>query len=166
MSGPGLPATLVPATDDHVRALMPWFPDRRSCAIWGGPQFRHPFSEATFFEDACVRKLPSYVLLDAEGQVQAFGQYYLRAGRCHLGRLVVSPARRGQGIGARLVRGLVDLGTQRLGVAECSLFVVPDNAPAIGLYERLGFVPAEYPEDDPDVRAFVYMVLAAGMLRA
>ncbi len=156
--------TLTPATDDHVRALMAWFPDRRSCAIWGGHTFRYPFTESTFLADTRFRDLPSYVLVDAEAQPLAFGQYYRRAGRCHLGRLVVSPAHRGQGIGTQLIRGLVELGTRRLGLAECSLFVDPDNGPAIGLYERLGFVPAVYPDDDPDVRVYLYMVVAARAL--
>jgi ribosomal protein S18 acetylase RimI-like enzyme len=74
--------------------------------------------------------------VDEEGQVLAFGQYYERAGRCHFGRLVVS------------------------------LFVIADNAPAIRLYERLGFAPAVYPEDDPDVRTYLYMVAAARALDA
>lgn len=158
--------TLTAATDDHVRALMAWFPDRRSCAIWGGPAFRYPFTEATFLADTRFRDLPSYVLVDEEGQVLAFGQYYQRAGRCHFGRLVVSPVHRGLGVGGRLIVDLAAIGTRRLGVDECSLFVVEDNAPAIRLYERLGFAPAVYPEDDPSVLVYVYMVVAARALGA
>lgn len=157
---------LVAATEAHVLGLMPWFPDARSCAVWGGPQFRHPFTAETFLADTHVRDLPSLVMLDEAGAPCAFGQYYRRAGRCHLGRLVVSPRWRGRGLGTALVRGLAGEGVPRLGVDECSLFVVPDNAGAIRLYERLGFAPATYPEDEPEVRPFLYMVAPARLLGA
>lgn len=152
---------LRPATDDDAVAMMAWFPDARSCHIWGGPQFRFPFTAGTFLDDSRVRRLPSYVLVDEADTLLAFGQYYLRAGRCHLGRLVVSPGHRRRGAGQRLVRELVTLGSTQLDVSECSLFVVPDNEPAIRLYEQLGFRPATYPEDDPRMAAFVYMTASA-----
>ena len=150
---------LVPATDGHVSAIMEWFPDRRSCQIWGGPQFRFPFTDLTFLEDTRLHELPSYGLVDADDRLVGFGQYYLRAGRCHLGRLVISPEHRGRGFGRYLIGGLVQIGAQRLGVDECSLFVVPDNTSAIHLYRRLGFVVTQYPEDDPGGAPFVYMVV-------
>ena len=156
--------SLVPATEAAVLGLMAWCPDARSCQVWGGPQFRHPFTAETFVADTRCRDLPSFVLQDEAGTVVAFGQYYLRAGRCHFGRLVVSPAMRGRGLGTQLIRGLAREGVSRLGVEECSLFVVPDNLDAMRLYERLGFVVAEYPEDDPDVRPFTYMVAPASAL--
>src|SRR5690606_22329430 len=148
-------------TEGHVLSMMAWFPDRRSCDVWGGQKFRYPFTADTFLEDSRSRVLPSYVLVGEAGELLAFGQYYLRAGRCHLGRLVVSPAHRGRGVGQRLVQQLATLGSARLGVRECSLFVVPDNAPAIRLYERLGFRPMAYPEADAEVEAFTYMTVSA-----
>ncbi|WP_437791986.1 GNAT family N-acetyltransferase [Sorangium sp. So ce693] len=68
------------------------------------------------------------------------------------------------GLGRWLIRGLVELGVQELGVGECSLFVAADNTPAIRLYRRLGFVEARYPEDDASVTSLVYMVVLAGRL--
>ena len=156
--------SLVAATEADVLGLMPWFPDARSCAVWGGPRFRHPFTAATFLEDICLYDLPSYVLRDSDGMVCAFGQYYQRAGRCHFGRLVVSPARRGGGLGTALIRDLAREGVPRLGVDECSLFAAPDNEGALRLYDRRGFRAAVYPEDDPMVRPFVYMVVPARLL--
>jgi ribosomal protein S18 acetylase RimI-like enzyme len=63
-----------------------------------------------------------------------FGQYYLRAGRCHLGRRAV---------------------------ATYSLFVLPGNERALHLYQRLGFEPACYPEPDPVFDDCIYMVAAS-----
>lgn len=154
---------LRPASHDHLRQIMPWFPDQRSGELWGGPRFRFPFTEATFLEDSRLGAVPSFVLTEGEAVV-GFGQYYLRAGRCHLGRLAISPAHRGQGLGRVLIVELVRFGVEDLGVAECSLFVADDNLPALRLYEKLGFVRAEYPEDDPAVRHFTYMVVSAQRL--
>lgn len=155
---------LTRAEDSHVMAMKSWFPDRRSCQIWGGPQFRFPFTDSTFLEDTRSHVLPSYVMLGADDQLLGFGQYYLRAGRCHLGRLAISPEHRGAGLGRWLVGGLAELGVRELGVGECSLFVVADNTPAMRLYRRLGFVETPYPEDDPSVTSLVYMVVAATRL--
>lgn len=52
--------------------------------------------------------------------------------------LAVDPASRGQGIGQRLMRELLQQLRQR-GVRRIYLEVEASNAPAIGLYQRLGF---------------------------
>lgn len=146
------------ATEAHLRELMTWFPDRASCRIWGGPDFRHPFTEETFRQDAHWDDIPSYALVDAEGELVAFGQFYLRAGRCNLSRLVVSPGRRRRGLGRVLIQRLAELGCRELSVNECSLFVMADNAPAVNLYRKLGFRSQPYPEADLDLEGALYMV--------
>jgi len=127
---------------------MRWFPSRESCQIWGGPEFRFPFTAETFRAD-CHLELPSWVLLDGGGMLCGFGQYYLRAGRCHLARLAIAPSHRGRGFGARLIELLCDEGKGALGVEHCSLFVAVANTTAMALYERLGFARAAYPGDLP-----------------
>ena len=127
---------------------MSWFPSRESCQIWGGPEFRFPFTAQSFHAD-CHLELPSRVLLDGGGMLCGFGQYYLRAGRCHLARLAIAPALRGRGLGARLIELLSDEGRAALGVEHCSLFVSIANTTALALYERLGFARAAYPGDLP-----------------
>jgi ribosomal protein S18 acetylase RimI-like enzyme len=149
---------LIGAKIDQLAEIMTWFPDRRSCLIWGGSQFRFPFTKATFSEDVRLDVLASYALVGSTDELLGFGQYYLRADRCHLGRLAIAPGHRGQGIGSWLVGGLVQLGSKVLCVDECSLFVLADNLPAIRLYEKLGFVYASYPEKDFDVAGIEYMV--------
>jgi ribosomal protein S18 acetylase RimI-like enzyme len=138
---------LVPVTRRHLGELMGWFPDARSCAAWAGPEFRYPYDDDTFRHDIRL-DLPSLSLV-AGDDLLAFGQYYLRAGRCHLARLVVSPHRRRRGMGVRLVRELARAGSDRLGTRECSLFVMEDNAAAIATYRRAGFSFTAYPGEMP-----------------
>jgi ribosomal protein S18 acetylase RimI-like enzyme len=87
----------------------------------------------------------------------AFGQYYLRLGNCHLGRLIVNPNFRGQGIASHLINQLSTLGRSDLRTDSCSLFVLGHNKSAIKVYTKLGFSMADYPEEIPLKNCF-YMV--------
>ncbi|MGY8898864.1 MAG: GNAT family N-acetyltransferase [Paraglaciecola sp.] len=81
----------------------------------------------------------------------------MRENRCHLGRLVVNPAHRGQGIAATLIANLAVKGKKELKVTSCSLFVFSDNISAISAYQKLGFVKTQYPTDMP-LADCIYMV--------
>jgi ribosomal protein S18 acetylase RimI-like enzyme len=146
------------ATEAHAQQIMTWFPDEHSCRVWGGPAFRFPFTPESFLTDSKLAELPSYVLLRDPAELCAFGQFYLRAGRCHLGRLAVAPTQRGRGIGTQLIRMLVREGTKTLGVTESSLFVHTTNTSAMALYQRLGFKCATYPEPDLMLPNSYYMI--------
>jgi ribosomal protein S18 acetylase RimI-like enzyme len=137
--------------------LMRWFPDADACRVWGGPSFRFPFTLESFRLDTRMDSLSTWGLMHGE-TLAGFGQYYLRAGRCHLGRLAIAPALRGRGLGGTLVRELCRASSADLGIATYSLFVLPGNERAIRLYERLGFEPARYPEAEPAFDDCIYMV--------
>jgi ribosomal protein S18 acetylase RimI-like enzyme len=157
---------LVDATQDHIREMLAWFPNRLSCVTWGGPGFRFPFTPDTFFEDSRARSLPSYALVAESGALLGFGQYYLRAGRCHLSRLAIEPQMRGRGLGTRLIALLVALGAAKLGVEQCSLFVSTLNPRAQRLYERLGFELASYPEAGLALPESHYMIAGVRSIEA
>jgi len=155
MSGTAL--RLEPATPAHALEMMGWFASLESCRVWGGPEFRYPFTVASFREDCRLAKLPSFALLDAADTLHGFGQYYLRAQRCHLARLVIAPAQRGRGFGTELLELLASAGRAALGVEQCSLFVACANTAALALYQRMGFAHAPYP-DGPGLTGAHYLV--------
>ena len=66
--------------------------------------------------------------------------YAGRAGCAGLFAMWVAPGRRGSGIADGLVRAVVDW-SRAAGHARVVLDVADDNARAIGLYARMGFVP-------------------------
>lgn len=136
---------------------MTWFADITSLRTWGGPEFRFPFTDASFREDATLMSLPTWSLVRDEGTLAAFGQCYLRAGRCHFGRLAVSPGLRGRGYGTTLIGELARWGTAEFGTTSMSLFVIASNPRAIALYRRLGFSETPYPEPSPATDSFIYM---------
>jgi ribosomal protein S18 acetylase RimI-like enzyme len=148
---------LVKANDTHLAELMGWFEDEAQLVMWSGPGFRYPYDLVTFKQDLKLTSLPSFSLLSPQGALLAFGQYYLRENRCHLGRLVVNPAHRGQGIAATLIANLAASGKKELKVNSCSLFVFSDNISAISAYQKLGFVKNQYPTDMP-LAGCIYMV--------
>jgi ribosomal protein S18 acetylase RimI-like enzyme len=137
--------------------LMSWFSTEEELSIWSGPDFRYPFDLSSFKSDLKLDSLKSFSLISTEGNLLAFGQYYLRLGRCHLGRLVVNPNLRGQGIASHLIQKLSVLGKSDLNTDSCSLFVLGHNKSAIQAYTKLGFSIADYPDEIPLDNCF-YMV--------
>jgi ribosomal protein S18 acetylase RimI-like enzyme len=137
---------------------MTWFPTEDSCRVWGGPEFRFPFTAETFLADSKLTSLPSYALIREAAELCGFGQFYLRVGRCHLSRLAVAPAHRGRGLGTQLIEMLMREGKKTLGVIQSSLFVHVNNTSAIALYERLGFTRCPYPDPGLAIPNSHYMI--------
>lgn len=140
---------LIEPMEHHLIEMMSWFPNAQEVADWSGPNFRYPFNLASFADDLKLSTLNSFALVSAESEFLAFGQYYQRLGKCHLGRLVVHPKRRGKGIALELIRQLCESGLSEFDMKEYSLFVLEHNKNAIKAYEKFGFTFAEYPEKIP-----------------
>jgi ribosomal protein S18 acetylase RimI-like enzyme len=162
---PAATITLEGTTAAHLRQMMSWFADAQACRLWGGTEFRYPFTEETFVADSRCESLPSYSLLGDGDRLLGFGQYYDRRGRCHLSRLAISPDHRGQGLGTQLIAQLVELGAPVLHADQCSLFVARTNPAAARLYARLGFVIVPYPDDSLPLAGIDYMIAPCAQVR-
>jgi ribosomal protein S18 acetylase RimI-like enzyme len=147
---------LIPAKTEHVKEIMTWFNNESELSSWSGPNFRYPFTLETFQHDLQLNKLNSYALVSLDNKLMAFGQFYLRLDRCHLGRLAVSPNFRGQGVAGLLMSSLCEIGHRELDTTESSLFVLADNNSAITAYEKFGFKQQDYPEPMP-IKNCLYM---------
>lgn len=137
---------LTQPSDEDFIALMSWFSTKEALSVWSGLGFRYPFDLISFKSDLKLDSIKSYSLVSADGELLAFGQYYLRLGKCHFGRLVVNPNFRGQGIASHLIHQLSILGKSDLKTDSCSLFVLGHNKSAIRAYKKLGFSITDYPE--------------------
>ena len=148
---------LTQPSDANFIEIMSWFSTEEELSIWSGPGFRYPFDLSSFKNDLKLDSLKSFSLVSVEGNLLAFGQYYLRLDKCHLGRLIVNPNFRGQGIASHLIQKLGVLGKTELKTDSCSLFVLGHNKSAIQAYTKLGFSMADYPDEIP-LEDCLYMV--------
>jgi len=137
---------------------MRWFPDQDSVSRWGSPNTRYPLKVESFLLDMYWGKISSRIALHTDGRLLGFGQFYPKLERCHLARLIIGPAFRGQGLGFRFIAALMRYGSEQLGAEAFSLFVMADNKPALGCYKNLGFKVAAYPEDDLLLENCLFMV--------
>ena len=150
---------LRPARESDIPVLMRWFQTEDECRAWGGPGFEFPFDRASFTRDVKWPQLDSYSLVGPGDELLGFGQFYAKQQRVHLARVVVGPDFRGKGLGAGLVRRLLESGKQKLGCSESSLYVMEYNLAALSCYRSLGFVPHQQPENDPVHPGMIFMVL-------
>lgn len=108
--------------------------------MWAGPVVRYPATRTSVWADIEASEQNAYALLDAEGQMVAFGQILRREGGViHLARLVVDPASRGQGVGRALCVALMKEGALAHSLNAFTLKVYESNKPAFHLYQSLGF---------------------------
>ena len=85
----------------------------------------------------------AYASIVEDDTVVAVGLGVAGQGFVGLFDIVTDPQRRNQGLGRRLVRNLLRWGSEQ-GAKQGFLQVVPENAPAMRLYESIGFHEA-YP---------------------
>jgi len=150
---------LINVRDKHLQEMMGWFSSEGELAEWSGPNFRYPYSEESFKEDLKLDSLRSFSLISDENEFLAFGQFYNRLEKCHLGRLIVNPKFRGKGIASELMCRLCELGKEELKLKESSLFVLANNESAIKAYRKFGFTFSDYPEKIP-IENCLYMIRA------
>ncbi|WP_206018259.1 hypothetical protein [Pseudoalteromonas sp. Z9A5] len=65
-------------SDANFIEIMSWFSTEEELSIWSGPGFRYPFDLSSFKSDLKLDSLKSFSLVSVEGDLLAFGQYYLR----------------------------------------------------------------------------------------
>lgn len=87
-----------------------------------------------------IRLPASFATLCHEGVAVGFGMTVIERGMAELGAIILAPEARGKGLGRALVAGLMRYAFEN-GAARAYLQVERGNAPAIALYESLGFVP-------------------------
>lgn len=140
--------TLSACTDQDLVGVFRWFKSEKAVHYWAGPDITYPLQIKRFKTESKYNKSHSFVLKQGR-KLLAFGQIYNRLDHCHLGRLVVAPECRGQGVGALLIDALAVKGTELLGLSKTSLFVLSDNHAAMSLYQNYGFKVVQYPQEIP-----------------
>lgn len=145
------------ATAADAEVISTWVSTAEELLVFAGPTLRFPLAGeellATSEDGWQVRSLV------ADGQLVATGSFILCDGAVHIGRLLVDPERRGQGLGRVLVTQLLDHARlhspEHARAMRATLNVFADNLPARRLYESLGFRMVA--ESAPDGRGALAM---------
>lgn len=99
--------------------------------------FSHPWSE-TLLEQELYNDMLSLVVAEGEdGTVLGYGEVRAILDEGTLEKIAVAPPFRRQGVAEEILKAYLRLG--RAHLAFLTLEVREGNAPAIGLYEKLGF---------------------------
>lgn len=130
--------TLRPFLPADDAALIAWLPTAEDLHRFTGPRLQHRLDSAQL--DA-LRADDTFTMFTAEVDGVAVGHAEFVATGPHsarLARVLVDPARRGQGLGEQLVRAMIEEARAR-GIRSLDLYVLEENTRAVRLYERLGF---------------------------
>lgn len=141
----------------HYASLSSWISDAESCVHWAGPDLGFPFSAEALPKLLQMTDSESYSLTDADEDLMGFGQFWPRdTDTVHLGRIIINPLYRGQGLGKALIQLLIIEATERHQPETITLNVLRNNPRAKFLYQKMGFVPFE-DQSTPDM---VFMALS------
>ena len=99
--------------------------------------FAHPWTERALGEDLDNELLTLLAAVEEDGTLLGYGEVRTILDEGTLERIAVLPSARRRGIGEALLRRFLADGQGTL--AFLTLEVRAGNAPAIGLYEKLGF---------------------------
>jgi ribosomal-protein-alanine N-acetyltransferase len=95
-----------------------------------------PWSEQIFRD--CLRVGYDCWVVESAAGVDGYGIMSMGAGECHILNLCVAPDLRRRGV-ARALLTMLLLRARRAGMLHAFLEVRPSNAPAMSLYESMGF---------------------------
>jgi RimJ/RimL family protein N-acetyltransferase len=139
MSVPPEQLILRPFESRQAPTVVAWPQSVEEARWWAGPQTSWPLHPSVMERWHTDPEIHPYVLSD-QGALIAYGELWLDAEEqeVELARLIVAPERRGQGVGRRLVRLLL----QNAGHTDypyAFLRVFPENRAGIACYLRSGF---------------------------
>jgi len=137
--------TLIP----DFETVVQWIRSADECRLWCGTRVRFPVDLAGLPSAIEFADCTSWTAITDE-RIVAFGQLVPKPEeRFHLSRLISAPDRRGTGLGRLITTHILQEALAR-GPTSVSLNVFPENAPALSLYESLGFRVRTRPRDEPE----------------
>jgi ribosomal protein S18 acetylase RimI-like enzyme len=119
-------------------ALISWVRSAEELRMFAGAGLTWPLDTAQL---DLIRSDPEMVAYTAELDGVPVGHFQIRRhppGSARLARVIVDPARRGEGLGRALLEAAIQE-AQRRGFVHMDLHVYADNAAARALYTALGF---------------------------
>lgn len=152
--------------------VVRWCADETAFYLWSAGRFDHyPITaqELNAYYDQ-HRGEEGFFALCAYDENGLAGQVLVRtldeAKRdVRFGMIIVDPARRGQGMGQKMLTLALRYAFEFLNAARVTLGVFEQNAAARRCYDRLGLAPLDIPGDTLDVHGQTWQLIEMGMTR-
>jgi RimJ/RimL family protein N-acetyltransferase len=136
---------LIPFTSADIDRLLGWIRSPGELLLWTASSFGFPLTREHIeghLRDSAERG--DRRIFKAMEREMAVGHIELgaidpRNRSVRIGRVLVDPDRRGQGLGAAMMRAALDMAFRELGAHRVELGVFDVNPAAIACYERVGF---------------------------
>ena len=100
--------------------------------------FATPWSRESFESELSKNSLAKYIVAKVDGKVAAYGGMWIVLDEAHITNIAVHPDYRGQKIGEKLVRAMLQTAKES-GTAHITLEVRASNEVARNLYKKLDF---------------------------
>ncbi|MSO98713.1 MAG: N-acetyltransferase [Rhodospirillaceae bacterium] len=138
--------TLEPFATTDIDRLIGWIPDAAFMLQWAGPTFTWPLTRDQLERDVTALKPngPQRMYRAADQAGVVVGHIEIKAidpihSNAMLGRILIAPDRRGNGLGLPLVNAALEICFSELGLHRVGLRVFAHNTGAIACYKRAGF---------------------------
>ena len=117
-----------------------WVNDQAQCAAWAGDIVRFPFVDTSLEDDIEFTQHRHFILMKAD-KLAAFAQLRcINPYHAHIGRLIINPHFRGQGIAPKFFKALTNKArTQNPKITLITLNVLETNLTALKIYADQGF---------------------------
>jgi RimJ/RimL family protein N-acetyltransferase len=146
---------------DDDAALIGWVGSAEELERFAGPTLAWPLDAAQLRALRADPRVHAWTAYDDPVGRAAIGHVEVVRTGADSGRVVrvlLDPARRGEGLGGPLVAAAIAYASA-LGMARLDLNVLADNAAAIRTYRRLGFADAGEHPSDPRLRVYARQVM-------
>ena len=140
-------AHLIPFTLADIDRLLGWIRSPEELMQWTASSFGFPLTREHIedhLRDSAERGDRRIFKAVEEGSGDAVGHIELgaidsRNRSLRIGRVLIDPTRRGQGLGGDMIRAALNIAFRELGMHRVELGVFDVNPAAIACYERVGF---------------------------
>lgn len=147
-------------TEGDCETIVSWIDNAADLYLFSGPRLQWPLDSTQLLRMDQIVGLTAWVLVDDKlDDVVGHFDVAIDHGAARLGRVIIDPLRRGQGLSRILVDQAIAQ-ARRFGASSLSLNVIAGNDRAVRAYERAGFhLVADHPR--PDVRTMTLPLSAA-----
>ncbi|MGN5733705.1 MULTISPECIES: GNAT family N-acetyltransferase [Arthrobacter] len=140
-----------------IDTIVGWVPDAAALYLFTGSRLTWPLSTKKLSEMESDQNFSAWIgASSSDGKPVGHFDLTQYGETFRIGRVIIDPAQRGQGLAGILV-ALAVAKAQALGASRITLNVIAGNSPAIHTYERIGFRTAPT-STEPSVLAMEFLL--------